>query len=240
MGHKCPDKEQNKPIILKTKAIDQIKMLIKELPELEWMALLIGKELETVYVIEELIIPEQESQKAHIELTKQGDLESSKINNIGWIHSHNTMEAFFSENDIETASQNDISIVTNNKLKMKAIITKTLPCGRQALVETKVKEEERKDNNFIRTIKEKIKERRVEITPLKETTLYKFGGEYANKWKERSKGNWQPDCQYCFEQIKPHEESVIESGLHFHKKCIHDMEAIEEELGTIKEMYHNR
>lgn len=164
-GGKCPHKGTKKEILIKENVLEQIRTLTEEVSETEWMAILQGDEKEDKITITGLYIPEQETQKGHIEVTPKGSIEAQEVpNKIGWIHSHNNMGVFFSTNDIETASQNKVSIVVNNKLEAKALTIDTKPCGTNMLEETPVKAERtQKDTNLIKAIKEKIKEKAKEV-----------------------------------------------------------------------------
>lgn len=187
---KCPKATTNKEITIKDKAQRQIRTLLNEISTQEWMAILKGKEEEEEIIVEELYIPEQETEAAHISLTTKGDIEANEQQGIGWIHSHNNMATFFSENDINTASQNRISIVVNNKQEMKALIKEKLPCGEEALIEIPVKQTYLYDKETLKAIKEKIKEKAKEIKTTTEERL--------SKWAKKQE---RETCTYCKQKI---------------------------------------
>lgn len=258
---KCPRQENRRTIIIKDNAMNKIKILTRQVRNIEWMAMLQGKEeKDGTIIIEEITIPEQIGQKSHIELTAEGDKEAQETENIGWIHSHNTMETFFSKNDIQTASQNKVSIVTNNKLEMTAKVLETLPCGEKALIEAEVETETKEDNKLIQIIKNKIREKAEIITYQIQERLPTTGqtklatietrpqGMSRKEWKQRKRlerleelegiqTGWTGTCSHCQSKIKEYEETVFKNGRLYHIECIIHKEGTEWEE-YITEPYH--
>ena len=120
--------ENNKPkIVVGLNALNKIKMLCAEYPELEWIARLTGEfklQDKEIYV-NDIHLFEQECTATHTEFTAKGceDLAKSNIKSIGWIHSHNNMQVFFSGEDVSTSKAHPVSIVVNNKMEMVAKVT---------------------------------------------------------------------------------------------------------------------
>jgi len=122
--------EKKGEILLTKKAEKKIRYLLSKYPSMEWMAGLIGHpDKNNVWVIEDLYLMEQELQSAHVEPTSEGQVEFSKVKgNIGWIHSHNKMSAYFSSQDWETAEMYNVSICVNNELDFFAASTIQIDC----------------------------------------------------------------------------------------------------------------
>lgn len=244
---KCVNCKVDEIIIITKKAERQIRTLTKHIRYKEWMAILVGRKEKNAYIIEEMILPEQETQMSHIEVTKDGSIEAQEIENkIGWIHSHNNMGVFFSQNDLETASQQKISIVVNNKLEMKAIIKIQRPCGAESLEEIDITTENREedDEETLKMIKEKVREKK------EQKTMQDYGFEYDETrgyWKpardkrettrrgrrkaekerrrrlEELEGisiGWEGTCQQCQSKINRHEETIFRNGMLYHLECI--------------------
>jgi len=128
----CPEVKEIKPkIILKQKALMKIVALLHKFQHIEWGAYCIGSKDEEAYYIEDLKVPKQEVDKSNVEFKE------SKFpkNCIGWIHSHNDMEAFLSSTDKSSASIYEVTLVVNNKLEFAAAVKIKLSCGRFALAE---------------------------------------------------------------------------------------------------------
>ena len=217
----CPEQKKTKEVIITKEVLDKITTLTRRIDKLEWMAMLQGHETETNIVITQLTIPEQEATPAHIELTSKGDKQAQETRNIGWIHSHNNMDAFFSKNDYNTASQNKISIVLNNKLEMKALTLVELTCKRKALIETKVHLEVIEDPSFIKVIKDRIKEKIINtVTKEPDKTHQTKLMKKKTKELEGIHTGWTGTCTFCQTQIKEYEESVFTNNRLYHLECL--------------------
>jgi len=152
-------------VVLSDKARNQIKTLVDMHQSLEWFAALIGKEdidNDTVD-IEEIKLFEQEVTGSSVELTDSGNEEMAKIANIGWIHSHNTMDVFFSGTDITTAGMNSISLCVNNKLEFHGKAKRLLPCGDYALLDVEIEYDCVEDGDIKVEAEELISERKFEV-----------------------------------------------------------------------------
>ena len=145
---KCSHMDTTELIILKKKAREQIKLLLAEYPSLEWTAALIGRKTKLkvegedekeVFAVDELKVFDQEVSGASVKLTTKGDVDYAKTPNvIGWIHSHNTMGAFHSGVDTETAQQEEISLTVNNKMEYACKVKKELPCKEHTFVKGEI------------------------------------------------------------------------------------------------------
>ena len=117
--------------ILLTKNVEQkVRYLLKKYENLEWMAALLGKQdKDGTWIAEDIYIMEQEITGGHVEPTTKGNKEISELKKcIGWIHSHNTMSAFFSATDWETAESFNVSMCVNNKLDFFAACLRKVDC----------------------------------------------------------------------------------------------------------------
>ena len=167
---KCPEiAKTTMRVVLNKKAEAKISHLLKVSPSLEWMAMLLGKQVETTYVIEDIEVFEQENTSGHTELTPEGDKQLAafrKKNEIfGWIHSHCDMSAFQSNDDIDTANMHTVSITINNKRETYCTVKTKLPCGKEALIVTPVVfEYDVPETGFITRVKELVKEKVCGVT----------------------------------------------------------------------------
>lgn len=190
---KCTHNGTEKKVIITEKAEKQIRTMLKNIPKLEWMAILKGTEEGNNIKVTGIELPEQEATKGHIEVTKDGSIQAQEVKDkIGWIHSHNNMQAFFSQNDKETASQHRISIVINNKLETKGLIKETRPCGTKALeeIEIRTEREMEDDEEILKEIKEKVKEKEYKVTSYT-WDGYGFKKEENNRWKGENTEAWE-------------------------------------------------
>lgn len=135
VSDKCPELSSGKRVVLSHIVFGKIITLLNKYPELEWGAYLIGEEKEDEYVVEDLVLMKQEVTGTTVEFLE----EDYPKNCIGWLHSHNSMDAFLSGTDKETAIQYAITLVVNNELKFACAVKKKLPCGRTALSPARVK-----------------------------------------------------------------------------------------------------
>jgi len=158
----CPYTNKDVKIIVKEKATKKIQCLIRIINENEWFAYLLGKKINDYeYVVEDIFVPEQECTSVHTEVSINGRLSviNSEIRSqiVGWIHSHNNMNVFFSQEDEHNAIGHDISIVVNNAFENKAIVRLKLPCGAITKANANVDFEYEENEEFKNEIKSKIK-----------------------------------------------------------------------------------
>lgn len=183
----CPELKTNEKIkiFFSEKAYESIRSYCALLPNIEWCAGLKGIKKENGdYEISDLIFPEQEGAAAHIEVSDNGARELHQEKEIiGWLHSHNTMAAFFSGEDLENASDFQISVTVNNDLDTASKVRIQLSCGRTTLVDAEavfmVEEEEIKDE-YKEIVTAKFKERQYS---------YKSYGRYGKNEYEYKKEN---------------------------------------------------
>lgn len=200
---KCID--ETSEALLTEKAYRQIKTLCAKYPELEWGAGLIGKQDDKGnWTIDEIKLFEQEVRGAFVELTDAGNAEMAKTKTIGWIHSHNTMEAFFSKTDIDNAMQVDgISIVVNDKSKFASKIRRKVACGSIILTDLELKLEIGYENEIAEASNILIKEKTGYITYSSPTM------DYGNSYDEV--------CRWCYEKVGK-KKYYVDGGI-VHKRC---------------------
>ena len=167
--------------------IGKCRGFVEEYKDSEWAGVIIGQTPSTknpVFVCETFIVPEQEVGETRAD--PKEDLEG-----IGIIHSHNKMGAFFSPDDLKTASNYPISLVVNNDLQFKAKVRQQLTCGAYLVGEAKIQyqvpiieptaEEKAKIKEGIKEkIKDKIKDQRIELTQpslFEPTAIFPHQGE---------------------------------------------------------------
>ncbi len=186
----CPHLTGKSNIFLSKDAMFKILYLLDKFPEKEWMGLLTGRKENEGYLVENIIIPPQKNTSVHTEMENDAVIEVERgtySNIIGWIHSHNKMSAFFSAEDRETASRNDVSIVVNNNMEFDALVRIKLPCGHIGLIKGEIKLQ--KDEEMERIIKENIKD---DINVINNNFIRKydeikyedFNDEYFRKFRD--------------------------------------------------------
>lgn len=190
-------------VIVMKEVMKVIRTLIAELPNLEWMCMLQGIKEGDTYLVNGITIPEQEVTSSHVEFTSEGDKQAQETRNIGWIHSHNNMGAFLSNDDMSTASQNEITIVINNKFETKSVVTKKLPCGEKAIVDIMLIMEQEADEETIEIIKRNIKEKKYVQTNNFRTITDYTNKEFSNS--ERPKGMSKKE----FKRRKREQEAIL-------------------------------
>lgn len=117
--------------VLITKDVEiKLKYLLEKYEQLEWMAALLGdKRKDGTWVVKDLYIMEQEVTGGHVEPTVDGNKEVANLKDcFGWIHSHNTMNAFFSATDWETAQMYSVSLCVNNDFNFYGSCLKEVDC----------------------------------------------------------------------------------------------------------------
>lgn len=93
----------------------------------EWLGYLIGEQKDDGLHLAELYFPPQTAGGAHVHAETQGDFQA-KPGTVAAIHSHVSMQAFFSEVDLKHANW-PLEIVLNSRGEYKASMRVTLPCG---------------------------------------------------------------------------------------------------------------
>ncbi len=209
----CPEVKHNKPkVIIKQQALVKIIMLLHKFPHIEWGAYCIGSKDKEAYYIEDLKIPKQEVDKANVEFKET----NFPKNCIGWIHSHNNMDAFLSATDKASASIYDVTIVVNNKLEFAVAVKIKLSCGRCALADTTVEIELGKElEQELANIVEKKEEIKVIEIDYKDRICVVCGQKLPKKKKKlkycKMCNNWVHNhcyiddlkmCLNCFEEFE--------------------------------------
>lgn len=184
----CPELRKNSPkVIIKQKALLKIVALLHKFPHVEWGAYCIGSKDENGYYIEDLKIPKQEVNRSNVEFKEN----KFPKNCIGWIHSHNSMDAFLSETDKSSASIYDVTLVVNNRLDIAAAVKIKLSCGRFALTEAEAELEiENELDEEIANIVEKKEKYLVELT--EKDRICVVCGQKLPKKKRKLRY-----CKYC-------------------------------------------
>jgi len=209
---KCPCATKKVKVVMSQESFDQCRILCEEYPELEWMAALIGQETkdgDTVYV-QELKLMEQEVSGSTVELTDEGNVQFANTKNVGWIHSHNTMDVFLSPTDIKTAGQSRLSLCVNNAMKICGRARRSMGCGYDMLLDvniqihTDIDKKYRED--FVKVAKEMIK---------KDDT--KTGYHYSGTGVQVE----ADECVCCYQKVGKGGMTLMEGGK-LHKKCKDD------------------
>ena len=92
--------EDGNTVIISNAAELKINTLLHKFPTLEFMIGLVGRFDDTnkVWIVDDVVLPEQEITSASVEATKDGNKELAKTPNlIGFSHSHNNMRASICE-----------------------------------------------------------------------------------------------------------------------------------------------
>lgn len=206
IDEKCPCAEEKVKVVLSQKAYRQIKSLCRKLPKLEWLAGLVGSEKgkdEKYWYIEEIKIFEQKVGGATVELTSKGNEDIAKTTKIiGWIHSHNNMDVFFSNTDEDTAKASGISLTTNNKIEFFGRFRRELPCGHLALVEIEMELEAEEDEEITTLAETLISE--------KPTTTIVYSNSEVNANSEI--------CILCGYKVGKKKRRQLTAGV-VHNKC---------------------
>ena len=151
----CPEKKAK--IVLSEKAQKQIKTLLRKYPEQEWLAGLRGVETESGFQIDSIFLVEQVNTSVKTDPTPAGAVELNK--GIGWIHSHNKMGVFFSEDDRTTALNYPVSIVVNNAEDYTGKIKRQMSCGRTLMLESGVFLQYSDDEDLLKQTEELIQKK---------------------------------------------------------------------------------
>jgi len=215
----CPEcTSENNTILIMNTALDKIKTLISEYKDLEWGAGLIGRYENGTWIVEDIVVPEQEVGATTVELTDAGNIELAKTPNvIGWTHSHNTMNAFHSSMDDANCKMYNISVTVNNALEYHALVRKKLSCGKIAMVEGDVLIESQVnvDTGFVELIKSKIK---------KEIKVWKDNWKWDDSTNNPRLINFETDrtntCHVCNNKYGKKGVTCSECGRVVHAKCI--------------------
>ncbi len=133
----CPKKEEEPTVIINKDTKDKIKSLMDVMDGDEWLAMLVGKELEehSGYYIWNIEVPKQVVTAANAEKEEPEEPD----NCLGVIHSHHDMGTFWSSTDEKhSIDNNELSIVVDSNLNSKAAVRKEAECGRKIQVEADV------------------------------------------------------------------------------------------------------
>ena len=107
-------------------AQNKISLLMDKFPDKEWLGYLIGDVQDNVFLIRNIVVPEQEVTGASVEVLK---FPVGTKDIIGVMHSHNTMSAYFSGVDNDYINSNhSLSLVISDK-GMKGTARFKTPCG---------------------------------------------------------------------------------------------------------------
>jgi hypothetical protein len=102
----------------------------------EWLGYLVGekKEAEQLYVVDDIIIPEQEVTATSVDVTDP----QTPARTIGTAHSHHNMGAFMSHTDDHFIGTNhDVTVVISHS-GWKQQVREALPCGMIRLVDAEL------------------------------------------------------------------------------------------------------
>lgn len=127
-------KRENTIISLTPEFVGKCRGFVEEYKDLEWAGVIRGQlpaPKNPVFVCENFIVPEQEVGEASADPTEN-------LQGIGIIHSHNRMNAFFSPDDLKSASNYPLSLVVNNDLEFKAKVRRQLACGAYYVGDAKI------------------------------------------------------------------------------------------------------
>lgn len=213
-------KDEPVPVVISLLAERQIRTLLDEFPEHEWMAGLVGERRDIGYYVSSLMIPEQEGSEAHIEVTPNGAAELNRVALIGWIHSHNTMAAFQSGTDVETSLNHEVSVTVNNDFDFAGTVNVKLPVGGVTLLPVIVSLEYVKvrDDEWLATVKDKIKiiTPQVTVTSANGQSYFTSGSNTSQAYSSE-----YGCCPQCRGRLKK-KHTIVECdscGKDFHKSC---------------------
>lgn len=116
----------------------KIHAVSKKMDKLEWLGYLVGDEVQDVYFVHDVIVPEQVVTAGSVEVTAPL---AGRPDVLGTIHLHPFSGGgmFFSNTDEHyIGGNNRINIVTNPEGKYKGMVKVTLPCGSISLVDTDI------------------------------------------------------------------------------------------------------
>lgn len=217
---KVPEIKEELKLILSKKAEKQIKALCGKYEKLEWLAGLVGYDSIDHVLITELRLYEQKARGAFVELTNDGSEQMAKDKDIiGWIHSHNTMNVFFSGTDLRTSGYNKVSLVVNNKFEFAGKMKIDTVYG-EIFVPLKVYIEKEDDDEIIKIAEELIKEDSTYV----QSKVTEIIGESTMKYYDEEK----PVCAFCERLIK--KKNMVEyEGEAYHKKCLDKYQEVEDE-----------
>jgi len=192
----CPEvKNGDIKVVIKPKALLKVISLLKRFPELEWGAFCIGTKRRNIIYVKDIKVPKQVVTKANISFENNEFPE----NCVGWIHSHNSMDAYLSSTDKTSAPAYSATIVVNNKIDLVAAVKQKLSCKRYALVEAEVEIEVSKD------IEEELKNIQEKAIEIRDGNLWhyyentcKVCGRRLSKNKHKVKY-----CVYCDSIVHP-------------------------------------
>jgi hypothetical protein len=135
-------KDADESIVLPFQVHRKIRAITEDIPgNTEWLGYLIGHPDKDGFVVEDIVIPEQEVTKISVNVKDTPEIP----NIIGTIHLHpfGSGGMFFSSTDTDFIGVNyPITVVTNNVGDYKAQIKRTLPCGAFTQLEVEVYAEE--------------------------------------------------------------------------------------------------
>jgi len=157
---------------------------------------------------------EQEVTPTTCEFTDKGNEDMARQKNIGWIHSHNTMDVFLSGTDVETATSSGLSLCVNNELDFHGKLKTKLPCGFDALIDVKVEIQINEDSD---------------ITQLADELVTRKQG-YVVK-DEGAKVNFL--CRICDTKVSKKKGTLL-NGQVVHKKCLKKYGKEFEESGGVR------
>ena len=113
-------------ILISTKVHARVTALSKRLEHTEWAGFLLGERKDATFHINHIIVPDQVVSRAHFTVTKP----ITGGNVLGTLHSHHTMGAFHSGEDLESCGSNYQIVVTFGLPSAYAgKVRHTLPCG---------------------------------------------------------------------------------------------------------------
>jgi len=208
-GGGCGCSGKKETVIIEDKALIQIKTLCREVPTTEWIAVLIGERSEQDYktVLKEIKIFEQEVNGQHCEFTDKGSVDAAMIKSVGWIHSHNNMDAFFSGMDVDTAKGSQLSLCVNNAGAFYGKSKRRLPCGDESLIDVEIRRssEYEEDAGIIEDAKRLIKNQ------------YSVQGKLDYE-TPNSQNNINDDCLVCFRKVGRNKRKYVTQGV-VHKTC---------------------
>ena len=200
---KCPCVNMTHEVDIEKKAYIQIVTLCQKYPKLEWIAGIEGYQTDEKTIIKSIILFEQKVTSSHCEYTPEGQIEKAKVKLVGWIHSHNNMDVFFSEEDYKTASQNSLSLCVNNRLQFFGKYLIKSKCGYLALVNIKITCQLEIDHDIIAQAEKLIKKDVIEYTLMSDSNQ---NGDYN-------------ECIYCQKVVALKNIVRLDMGQVAHKKC---------------------
>lgn len=154
----CSKAPKEKNVWLDPVAKTKISFLMKKFKNIEWLAYLLGEEVNNEFYINDIFVPQQEISTTSVDHVVCPEYNELPI--IGVIHSHHNMNHEFSGIDDDYINQNhDLSIVVSNTGLSGQVRHKT-QCGSFIIINANVKLNLKVDidkESFEKKIDEKIK-----------------------------------------------------------------------------------